>query len=78
MHTHTCDCSGFVSVNGSTGHINWYDSLMKYPRLPIMDLQGDIIATDGRFMEFRLSNGSLVGRPNAFLGYINDTSRYAI
>ena len=66
---------GYVSVNGTTGQVNWYDSLMHFPRLPIMNLAGVIIATDGRFMEMRLTNGSIVGKPNPFYGFINDTSR---
>lgn len=67
-----------MSLNATDGSINWYDDVMKNPRLPIMNLAGDIIAADSHSMEFRLANGSIVGHPNRFYGSIQNLSRYAL
>jgi len=40
-----------------------------------MNLEGDIIAADSKFLEMRLSNGSLAGEPANFYGHISNISR---
>ena len=66
---------GYVSVNSTTGAVNWFDIAMNNPKLPIMDLSGNIIAADAHGMEFRMSNGSILGHINKFYGHINNLSR---
>ena len=69
---------GYVAVNATTGAVLWYDTLLSSPRMPVMNQQGDYIATDGNFLEMRLKNGSLVGKPLQFHGYLGNASRYLI
>ena len=49
---------------------------MRKPRLPIMNEAGAIIAVDPDYMEMRLNNGSVVGKPKPFNYYpITNVSR---
>ena len=66
---------GYVSVNSTTGAVNWFDTAMNNPKLPIMDLSGNIIAADDHGMEFRMSNGSIFGHVHKFYGHIHNLSR---
>lgn len=66
---------GYVSINATNGALVWYDTLLTNPRVPVMNIQGDIIATDGNFLEIRLKNGSLIGKPLQFHGFLANASR---
>ena len=57
------------------GKVEWTDPVMVNPGLPVLNLAGDMIATDGNFLELRLRNGSVVGKPDHYYGTLYPISR---
>ncbi|OWF49531.1 uncharacterized protein LOC110451769 [Mizuhopecten yessoensis] len=41
---------GYISLDVGTGSLEWASSLLRFPVLPIMDIFGDIIGTDGHYL----------------------------
>jgi hypothetical protein len=52
--------SGYVSIGSKTGKQVWYDGVLHNPSLPVMDIEGDIIGTDGHYMVKYEADGTQV------------------
>lgn len=51
---------GYVSLNVDNGSLVWSDKVLNHPSLPIMDVYGDIVGTDGRKLVMYEVDGTLV------------------
>ncbi|XP_046559461.1 uncharacterized protein LOC124268518 isoform X2 [Haliotis rubra] len=50
---------GYVGIDADTGRVLWKDSSLINPSLPIMDISGDIIGSDGRYLTKVDGNGNV-------------------
>lgn len=58
---------GYVSIDVLTGKLQWKDAVLRFPTLPIMDIYGDIIGSDGNNLVKYETNGQL-DKPIIHLG----------
>ncbi|XP_071164920.1 uncharacterized protein [Mytilus edulis] len=42
--------NGYVGIGSDNGNQMWYDTVLHDPSLPVMDIEGGIIGTDGHYM----------------------------
>lgn len=42
--------NGYVGIGSDKGNQMWYDTILHDPSLPVMDIEGGIIGTDGHYM----------------------------
>ena len=51
---------GYVGLEVENGSLAWTDTVLQRPSLPIMDVFGDIVGTDGRKLVMYEADGTLV------------------
>lgn len=60
-------CSrGYTTLNPDTGMASWYGDVLKKPTLPLMDIYGDVIGTDGHNLVMFEPDGKIV-KPQIYL-----------
>lgn len=67
LNAHVFCCRGYTTLNPDTGMTSWYGDVLKKPTLPIMDIYGDVIGTDGHNLVMFESDGKIV-KPQIDLG----------
>ncbi|XP_067656856.1 uncharacterized protein [Haliotis asinina] len=50
---------GYVGIDADNGRVLWRDSTLINPSLPVMDISGDIIGSDGRYLTKVDGNGTV-------------------
>lgn len=60
FHDEASVLRGYVSLNADNGSLVWSDKVLHRPSLPIMDVYGDIVGTDGRKLVMYEVDGTLV------------------
>lgn len=51
--------SGYISIDVASGNLMWRDAILTFPVLPIMDIYGDVIGSDGHSLLMYMDDGSL-------------------
>ncbi|XP_069140754.1 uncharacterized protein [Argopecten irradians] len=51
---------GYISLDVGTGSLVWASSLLRFPVLPIMDIFGDVIGTDGHYLVMIEDSGKML------------------
>ncbi|XP_033757608.1 uncharacterized protein LOC117339989 [Pecten maximus] len=51
---------GYISLDVGTGSLAWASSLLRFPVLPIMDIFGDVIGTDGHYLVMIDDSGKML------------------
>ncbi|XP_060072987.1 uncharacterized protein LOC132552810 [Ylistrum balloti] len=51
---------GYISLDVGTGSLAWASSLLRFPVLPVMDIFGDIIGTDGHYLVMIEDSGKML------------------
>lgn len=51
---------GYTTLNPDTGMASWYGDVLKKPTLPLMDISGDVIGTDGHNLVMFEPDGKIV------------------
>lgn len=67
LYAHVLCCRGYTTLNPDTGMASWYGDVLKKPTLPLMDIYGDVIGTDGHNLVMFESDGKIV-KPQINLG----------
>ena len=50
---------GYVSLDGGNGTVRWWDKVLRFPSLPVMDNYGDVTGSDGDKLVHYDSDGKL-------------------
>ncbi|XP_061170311.1 uncharacterized protein LOC133179616 [Saccostrea echinata] len=50
---------GYLSLDVATGNLMWRDGILRFPVLPVMDVYGDVIGSDGHSLVLYMDDGTL-------------------
>ena len=53
---------GYISLYGDTGKLAWRDGILRFPQLPILDIFGDLIGSDGHYL-IKIDDDGTVSQP---------------